>query len=49
MESRVSEYLWSDQGEDATEQCTGGNQDLGAGGDTGDAKVLVAGRVRVNG
>ena len=49
MASRVSESLWSDQDEDTTEQGAGGNQDLGAGGDTVEAKVLVEDRVGVDG
>ena len=48
MASRVSESLWSDQDEDTTEQGAGGNQDLGAGGDTVEAKVLVGDKVETD-
>ena len=49
MASRVGESPWSDQDEDTTEQGAGGNQDLGAGGDTVEAKVLLGDRVGVDG
>ena len=44
MAHKVMESFGSDQDEDATEQDKGRNQDVGAGGDTMEAEVLILGK-----